>query len=188
FYFSIFFFSSRRRHTRSKRDWSSDVCSSDLNRGRSVRRCRPLTVRPWRPCWRRSPHSRRETDMTDTGKQALAALIDSDRGVYTTGGFTPREGPGLDLIPPLDRALIGTGPPAAQGQLDEAVAAARATFNERSWADDGAHRAEVLRRLADLVVDNAEQIAYLDGIEAGKVFADSVAADVEDVAANLRFS
>src|SRR5699024_11991903 len=28
--FSIFLFSSRRRHTSSKRDWSSDVCSSDL--------------------------------------------------------------------------------------------------------------------------------------------------------------
>src|SRR5256712_13090269 len=27
---SIFFFSSRRRHTKSDRDWSSDVCSSDL--------------------------------------------------------------------------------------------------------------------------------------------------------------
>src|SRR2546421_5449790 len=27
----LFFFSSRRRHTRSDRDWSSDVCSSDLN-------------------------------------------------------------------------------------------------------------------------------------------------------------
>src|SRR5690349_23735426 len=27
---SVFFFSSRRRHTRSLRDWSSDVCSSDL--------------------------------------------------------------------------------------------------------------------------------------------------------------
>src|SRR5699024_11479868 len=26
----FFFFSSRRRHTRSKRDWSSDVYSSDL--------------------------------------------------------------------------------------------------------------------------------------------------------------
>src|SRR6266513_5293014 len=26
----VFFFSSRRRHTRSKRDWSSDVCSSNL--------------------------------------------------------------------------------------------------------------------------------------------------------------
>src|SRR5437870_9721690 len=32
FYYSFcfFFFSSRRRHTRWPRDWSSDVCSSDL--------------------------------------------------------------------------------------------------------------------------------------------------------------
>src|SRR5204863_6428908 len=30
FFFFFFFFSSRRRHTRSLRDWSSDVCSSDL--------------------------------------------------------------------------------------------------------------------------------------------------------------
>src|SRR5260221_13003071 len=29
-YCCIFFFSSRRRHTRSLCDWSSDVCSSDL--------------------------------------------------------------------------------------------------------------------------------------------------------------
>src|SRR5690349_17346427 len=28
--FFFFFFSSRRRHTRSLRDWSSDVCSSNL--------------------------------------------------------------------------------------------------------------------------------------------------------------
>src|SRR5690606_41071623 len=30
FGFFFFFFSSRRRHTRFSRDWSSDVCSSDL--------------------------------------------------------------------------------------------------------------------------------------------------------------
>src|SRR2546421_8678822 len=30
FFVFFFFFSSRRRHTRSDRDWSSDVCSSDL--------------------------------------------------------------------------------------------------------------------------------------------------------------
>src|SRR5437870_7558616 len=30
FLFFVFFFSSRRRHTRWPRDWSSDVCSSDL--------------------------------------------------------------------------------------------------------------------------------------------------------------
>src|SRR5438874_4972937 len=34
-----FFFSSRRRHTRSLRDWSSDVCSSDLARAVRRRAC-----------------------------------------------------------------------------------------------------------------------------------------------------
>src|SRR5699024_11501578 len=49
-----FFFSSRRRHTRSKRDWSSDVCSSDL----------PLPDRPprgRRPRHRRTRGPRRRT-------------------------------------------------------------------------------------------------------------------------------
>src|SRR5687768_18505836 len=46
----LFFFSSRRRHTRCSRDWSSDVCSSDLRDGgdggkrtRTVRRGRTRT-------------------------------------------------------------------------------------------------------------------------------------------------
>src|SRR5699024_11936416 len=30
---------SRRRHTRSKRDWSSDVCSSDLSKGTVSEAC-----------------------------------------------------------------------------------------------------------------------------------------------------
>src|SRR5260370_36437442 len=33
---AVFFFSSRRRHTRFKCDWSSDVCSSDLAVGANV--------------------------------------------------------------------------------------------------------------------------------------------------------
>src|SRR5260221_9848600 len=33
----FFFFSSRRRHTRSLCDWSSDVCSSDLDRDQGGR-------------------------------------------------------------------------------------------------------------------------------------------------------
>src|SRR5437762_6060916 len=41
---SIFFFSSRRRHTRYIGDWSSDVCSSDLRHTRSGCR-RPLRSR-----------------------------------------------------------------------------------------------------------------------------------------------
>src|SRR5207245_4234499 len=36
FVLCVFFFSSRRRHTRCYRDWSSDVCSSDLTRAVAV--------------------------------------------------------------------------------------------------------------------------------------------------------
>src|SRR5207245_7274234 len=36
----FFFFSSRRRHTRCYRDWSSDVCSSDLIPQMAVERLR----------------------------------------------------------------------------------------------------------------------------------------------------
>src|SRR5690625_7935408 len=60
----MFFFSSRRRHTRWPRDWSSDVCSSDLlqinervlaerrqhvviegNRGRNIGFTRPIEIK-----------------------------------------------------------------------------------------------------------------------------------------------
>src|SRR5256885_7098889 len=49
----VFFFSSRRRHTRLQGDWSSDVCSSDLTRGQRLPRSRtvaPQTVPG--PLWR----------------------------------------------------------------------------------------------------------------------------------------
>src|SRR5690606_40748872 len=36
----LFFFSSRRRHTRFSRDWSSDVCSSDLE----VKNFHPIAI------------------------------------------------------------------------------------------------------------------------------------------------
>src|SRR3989440_9608163 len=46
--FFFFFFSSRRRHTRSDRDWSSDVCSSDLG-GRPAHLRHGRRDRPDRP-------------------------------------------------------------------------------------------------------------------------------------------
>src|SRR2546429_4023571 len=53
-----FFFSSRRRHTRCSRDWSSDVCSSDLreNRGRgpTIAGSRKPRNKDDRRSWRRA--------------------------------------------------------------------------------------------------------------------------------------
>src|SRR2546430_11060369 len=41
----VFFFSSRRRHTRFDCDWSSDVCSSDLLICAAMDRLRPLAAK-----------------------------------------------------------------------------------------------------------------------------------------------
>src|SRR5207302_496980 len=51
-YFIIFFFfSSRRRHTRFSRDWSSDVCSSDLPALATTTSNRHLTAHVTRDGW-----------------------------------------------------------------------------------------------------------------------------------------
>src|SRR3989449_1889374 len=57
----FFFFSSRRRHTRCSRDWSSDVCSSDLVATHS----RPLDTGVW--------DNRRERRSPLLGKGGVAA-------------------------------------------------------------------------------------------------------------------
>src|SRR5207253_10162068 len=67
-FFFFFFFSSRRRHTRWPRDWSSDVCSSDLRR---ARRARHVAARgPLRP-------SRHERHRRSAGAAVPQAVIDS---------------------------------------------------------------------------------------------------------------
>src|SRR5256884_274967 len=64
----VFFFSSRRRHTRCSRDWSSDVCSSDLPMGRMprLRQTDPLDVR------------RRARDTVDLFDRAVLVVLSLD--------------------------------------------------------------------------------------------------------------
>src|SRR5256884_4396567 len=67
-----FFFSSRRRHTRCSRDWSSDVCSSDLFVGASAAPSQAPAAKP-----QRIPKAckllRRET--SDAGKVSSKLMV-----------------------------------------------------------------------------------------------------------------
>jgi gamma-glutamyl-gamma-aminobutyraldehyde dehydrogenase len=129
-----------------------------------------------------------ENTLIDRGRTALRAIIDGNLGQWIGGRAVTGTGDEIGLISPSDGTVIGSLSAASEQQLNETVAVARTAFNEADWAKDAKLRARVLRRLADLVEADAEEIAYLDGIEAGKVAVGSVEEDVPDVAANLRLS
>src|SRR5437868_378286 len=103
-----FFFSSRRRHTRSKRDWSSDVCSSDLSSRYSPRtaRCsRRVAATAWQarapgapsPPWR----SRSDTG-TSCWPTAWTPALWRRRPVSGAGGVAG--GGSLEQIDAVERA------------------------------------------------------------------------------------
>src|SRR5690625_6586698 len=81
----LFFFSSRRRHTRWPRDWSSDVCSSDLlcTRGwpaqprAATRECRDSSG---------SPRSRESTTRASRRASHEIGRASCRERVYSPGG------------------------------------------------------------------------------------------------------
>src|SRR5690606_28394970 len=81
-YCFCFFFSSRRRHTRFSRDWSSDVCSSDLAPGARKAYSRELPT-SWRggpmASWASPRISRRGGTGIRTVGQSHRTLVLSER-------------------------------------------------------------------------------------------------------------
>src|SRR6266511_5968579 len=84
------FFSSRRRHTRFSRDWSSDVCSSDLGCGR--RSCRRRSARrapraqsgTWPPCDELAAERRsRQEALTILVRQVILTSVAKPSDVMT---------------------------------------------------------------------------------------------------------
>jgi betaine-aldehyde dehydrogenase len=71
--------------------------------------------------------------------------------------------------------------------VDEAVAAARAAFCARSWSGiTGQERANVLLRVAQLIRDNVEELAYWETLEAGKPISQS-RAEINDAAGHYEY-
>src|SRR5687768_12032126 len=74
----FFFFSSRRRHTRCSRDWSSDVCSSDLIDGKG-----PIQTKEFLPIERLAPgvvDRQPVKEPIQTGLKAIDGMVPIGRG------------------------------------------------------------------------------------------------------------
>src|SRR5260221_5781347 len=98
-FFCFFFFSSRRRHTRSVCDWSSDVCSSDLELEIPFK---TLRFKPDQTVWgfnvERQIKHLFETDRWSAARQTswIGNLADAGQ---LTGLEGVRQGRGLDVRP-----------------------------------------------------------------------------------------
>src|SRR4249919_4104157 len=69
--FFFFFFSSRRRHTRFSRDWSSDVCSSDLSRPTQNR----ISMNVFAPVYPRFARSEEHTSELQSRENLVCRLL-----------------------------------------------------------------------------------------------------------------
>ena len=103
--------------------------------------------------------------------------------LYINGAFVPSASTAtLDVIDPATADVIARVPDATQADVDNAVRAARAAFDEGPWKDTTAQdRGRVLFRLAQIVRDRAGELAELETRNSGKPIVESEY-DVADVA------
>src|SRR2546430_16517495 len=118
----LFFFSSRRRHTRFDCDWSSDVCSSDLMDGELV-----ILDEQGRPSFQRLQNRAR----IGRAPEIRHASVETPGTLYLFD-LMAVEGFDLRSLPPVKRkALLRKGLPAAGAPRDS-----------EAFAQDGAGPAD----------------------------------------------
>ncbi|MGO4567192.1 aldehyde dehydrogenase family protein [Rhizobium sp. 2YAF20] len=89
-------------------------------------------------------------------------LID---GEWITGA----EGRTLERVAPSHGVVVSRYQAATKVDVERAIGAARKAFDSGIWSGQtGAQRSSVLLKAADLISERAEELAYLDAIEAGK--------------------
>ena len=88
-------------------------------------------------------------------------------GHFIMGTAVAGEGEGFEIHEPATGEVLGRAADATVAELDAAVAAAKAAFP--AWvASAPERRREVLHRIADLIVERADEIAAVECLDAGQ--------------------
>lgn len=92
---------------------------------------------------------------------------DEPLGHFIDGASIRGEGAAFEIFEPATGNVLGEARDATVGEVDQAVASARAAF--RGWAGTpGDKRKEILHRVADLIVERADDIAAVECLDAGQ--------------------
>ncbi|ADU51885.1 Aldehyde Dehydrogenase [Thermaerobacter marianensis DSM 12885] len=92
----------------------------------------------------------------------------------------------FDVLYPATNEAIGTAPEADQDTVDAAVEAAARAF--RTWGRaPAAERRRVLKRFADLIRENKEELARVETLDVGRPLRDNLHGYIDRVANNIEF-
>jgi acyl-CoA reductase-like NAD-dependent aldehyde dehydrogenase len=109
------------------------------------------------------------------------------RGLYIGGAFVDAlDGATLDVLNPHDGSLLAVVAEGGEDDIDRAVAAAKDAFPK--WSGLAAsERGRVLLRVADLIEENAEELAVLESTDTGHPLKDTRLLDVPRTMATFRY-
>ncbi|HBT67978.1 MAG TPA: betaine-aldehyde dehydrogenase [Agrobacterium sp.] len=123
-----------------------------------------------------------------THSPAVRAFLAKEIGMLVNGRLIAAEsGKRFETCDPADGKRLTTVPQAAASDIDLAAKAAHAAFHGEWGSMLPATRGNLLWRLADLVEQNADQLAELESIDNGKPAAFARAVDVQWAIDHLRY-
>jgi betaine-aldehyde dehydrogenase len=94
----------------------------------------------------------------------------------------------LEVRSPATRAVVGRVPSGSEADVDRAVAAARAAFEDGRWSRRYLpERVAILERLADLIEEHADELARLETAQTGSAYKLRRDSDLPFTVDNLRF-
>jgi acyl-CoA reductase-like NAD-dependent aldehyde dehydrogenase len=120
---------------------------------------------------------------------AAAAALAPETRLFIDGGFRPAEdGTTFETIAPRDGSRIAEVSSAGDADVDAAVRAASRAFESGVWSRaDRRERQRVLVRLADLMLENLDELALLEAIDSGHPISDARNVDVPTAARVFRW-
>ena len=118
-----------------------------------------------------------------------AALVAPRNELFIDGAFRPAaSGRTFDDVTGRDGSVVTRVAEGGVEDVDRAVAAARAAFDDRRWADASpGRRKAVLLRLAELIRSNLEELALLESLDVGKPIRDTLSVDVPSAAKTIQW-
>jgi gamma-glutamyl-gamma-aminobutyraldehyde dehydrogenase len=119
----------------------------------------------------------------------LAGEITPRTEIFIDGKYRAAlSGATFDSINPATGELIAKVSSAEEHDVDAAVVSGRAAFESGVWSRTSpSHRKRVMQRLAELITENAHELALLDSMDMGKLVSEAHTVDVPSAAELFAF-